>query len=128
MATLCSIIWCTFGILLVDPAIIIPNAIGIIFSLVNIITLIILPKNKPEVEVEVGDKEKKEVEISVGGFDKNKDKDTEGKNDYKIPNPDLEKNEENNIGITERDQPAAYANAIAIDNAIAIEEKDNDRV
>ena len=67
MATLCSIIWCIFGILLADPAIIIPNGIGIVFSLVNIITLIILPKNKPEVEVEVGDKEKKEVEIEDMG-------------------------------------------------------------
>ena len=115
MSFLCSISFSTFGILLLDPAIIIPNVIGIILSCINIITLCILPKEIPEEKK----KEKKEIEISPLDFKKIN---TEKENEYKIPSTD--RDEENNIGITDRDQPAAYEQRNYEENNIGITDRD----
>jgi hypothetical protein len=45
---ICSAVWFGYGLLLSDPAIIVPNGLGVLFSLVNLITIFIL-RNVPKV-------------------------------------------------------------------------------
>ena len=96
----CSILFLTFGTLLKDPAIMIPNALGLVFTVFIAITLCVLPNVKPEVKEPETVKEKQVIEIAPLDFDKLRNMKSENV-DYKIP-ASTERN------YTDRDQPAAY--------------------
>ena len=98
MNAFCSISFTTFGVLLKDPAIIVPNVIGLTFTIVIIITECVLPNVKPEKKEP--EKEKKVIEIAPLDFNKLKSMKTEDI-DYQVP-ASTERN------YTDRDQPAAY--------------------
>lgn len=59
-----------------------------------------MPKEKPKVT----EKEKKDIEIADIDLEMVKTYKSEVENDYKIPTTNV--NEENNIGITDRDYPS----------------------
>ena len=125
MSSLCAISFFTFGVLLKDPAIYTPNAIGIVLSFTNIITMCVLPKEKPEIK-----EKEKDIENAHVDFNKIKTVSTEIEKEknfgYKIPNPDP--TEENNIGITDRDQPAAYSARTNQDDNPKIRKKSKDDI
>ena len=47
----CSFVWLGYGILIADPAVIVPNGLGVVFSLINLITVAIFRKKDGETEV-----------------------------------------------------------------------------
>merc|ERR1711957_471010 len=111
MSTLTSISFTIFGALLRDPAMIIPNGLGIIFSFINITTLLVLPKEKPEVPgvPEVAEKEVKDGKVVIEiahPLDEMINKDTKYDTDeYKKP-ASTDKN------FTERDQPVVHEEVV----------------
>jgi hypothetical protein len=105
MNTLCALSFTAFGVLLKDISIIIPNAFGIIVSFIIITVLCILPKEIPKNKEEIVKKDIEIAEISFNKKENNNEKEIkENENEYK--SPQMESNYENNIGITDRDQPA----------------------
>jgi hypothetical protein len=96
MNTLCALSFTAFGILLKDIPIIIPNAFGIIVSVIIITVLCILPNEIPKINENVI---KKDIEIAEFRKEVKEDE-----NEYEFKSPCTEPN---NIGITDRDQPAA---------------------
>ena len=67
---LCSAIWFSYGVFVNDIAIMIPNGLGIIFNVVNILTLIFLPAPKQDYTKVT---EKNEEESNTVGYDEVRD-------------------------------------------------------
>jgi hypothetical protein len=49
---LCSANWFSFGLVVNDIAIMIPNGLGVVFNLINILTLIFLPKSEIDIALD----------------------------------------------------------------------------
>ena len=57
----CSAVWFGYGLMLSDPAIIVPNGLGVLFSFINMITIVIY-RNKDVDDIQKLDNSYKSIE------------------------------------------------------------------